>query len=222
MPAWLETATRWLRRRRAIGWLRQFLFRLIYERRLRLETDEYVRLEDLGLAGEGRVWYEPSGWSVLGHVLPRGEVSPDDVFIDLGSGKGRVVLLAARYPFKRVIGVELSERLTEIARGNLERNRHRLACQDIELVTADALDYELPDDVTVAYLFNPFTGETFDRVLRKLIDSVDRNPRTLRLIYLLPREHERIMRTGRARLVKGTPEPGATTNPNTVMYVIEP
>ena len=51
------------------------------------------------------------------------EIRPDDVFIDLGSGMGRMVLEAARYPFKRVIGVELVEQLHDLARANLASTR---------------------------------------------------------------------------------------------------
>lgn len=38
-----------------------------------------------------RVWYQASGWTCLRRVLPRREVGPDDVLVDLGSGKGRVL-----------------------------------------------------------------------------------------------------------------------------------
>jgi tRNA1(Val) A37 N6-methylase TrmN6 len=60
-----------------------------------------------------------------------------DVFVDFGSGKWRAIFWAARYPFRRVIGVELSAQLNALARRNINRNRHRLTCRDIHLVTAD-------------------------------------------------------------------------------------
>ena len=113
-----------------------------------------------------------------------------------------MVLLAARYPFARVIGVEISEELTAVARRNLAQGRHRRRCREVELVTADALDYRIPDDVTVVYLYNAFRGGTFDAVIANLIASVNRRPRTVRLIYLNPQEHDRLMDTGRVRLVR--------------------
>src|SRR5437763_11062946 len=66
-----------------------------------------------------RVRYEPSGWGYLARALDPAEVGPDDVFVDFGSGKGRVVYQAGRLPFRRVIGVEVSEELNRIARRNL-------------------------------------------------------------------------------------------------------
>src|SRR5215218_10190886 len=64
-----------------------------------------------------------SGWVALWALFGRLEVSRDDVFVDLGCGKGRVLYMAARRPFKRVIGIEWSERFSRIARVNLDRNR---------------------------------------------------------------------------------------------------
>lgn len=186
----------WVRLREVAGWL-------AFERRYDLRTSEEVGLDELGIAGRERQYYKPTGWFVLRRILPRREVSPEDVFIDYGSGMGRVVFqAAATYPFKRVIGLELSEDLNAIARDNVERNRDKLRCRDVEIVTADALQYEVPSDVTVAFFANPFTGELFGAVLDRLIEAVDRHPRPLRLIYHNPIEHERILATGRFRPVR--------------------
>jgi hypothetical protein len=72
----------------------------------------------------------------------------------------------------------------------------------VELVTADATDYRLPDDVTVAYFANPFTGDIFRTVIEQLLESLDRRPRRLRLIYRNPVEHDYLMSTGRFRPVR--------------------
>lgn len=82
---------------------------------------------ELGLDG-GRQGYLPAGWMSLRRILLPREVTDHDVFVDFGSGMGRVVLQAARYPFRKVIGVEISETLHSIARERLlqsvERNAH--------------------------------------------------------------------------------------------------
>jgi hypothetical protein len=167
----------------------------------RIETASVVHLEDLGLGSAERVRYDPSGWRDLRRVLAPEEVGPDDVFIDVGAGKGRVLLVAAgHYRFRRVIGVELAESLAAIARANVEASRPRLRCRDVEVVTADIVDYDVPDDATVAYLYNPFRGAVFDALVAKLVASVDRRPRRLRLIYRTPLEHDRLVATGRFRL----------------------
>lgn len=170
------------------------------ERLRGLHTSQVVQLATVGLAHPERIDYHPSGWLSLRAALHPSEVGPDDVFADIGAGKGRVVYQAARrYDLKRVIGVELSPELAEEARANLERNRHRLRCGDFEIVTSDALAWDVPDDLTIAYMFCPFTGATFRSVIDNLIASHDRAPRRLRIVYLNPEEHDELMATGRVR-----------------------
>ncbi|MGH3764801.1 MAG: methyltransferase domain-containing protein [Pseudonocardiaceae bacterium] len=175
---------------------------LLFDRRYGVRTSGQIEPGDLGLNGHGCHGYRPAGWMTLRRILPPRDVTNHDVFVDLGSGMGRVVLQAASYPFRKVIGVEISETLHDIARDNLDRNRRRLRCPDIELVHADVLDYELPDDVTVAFLYNPFQGEIFATVLERLLQSVERNPRPLRIIYVNPVEERLLVGAGRIRHVR--------------------
>jgi hypothetical protein len=129
----------------------------------------------------------------LFRVLMRRFVHPgaDDVFLDYGSGLGSVLLMAATFPFRRVIGVEYSEALATRAAQILGRARPKLHCQAIDIVTADAADYAIPDDVTVIYFFNPFRGETLARVCDRIRQSVVASPRPVRIVYNLPGEFDR-------------------------------
>jgi SAM-dependent methyltransferase len=172
------------------------------DRRFGVHTAEYVYLEDLGLPSEDRVWHDPSEWIALHRALRRLGPTPGDVWLDVGSGMGRALLVAARFPFRRLIGVELSEELNRVARSNLDRSAGRLRCTDVELVTADALDYDVPDDVTVVYFYSPFVGPVFDGAVAQLFASVDRRPRPLRLLYNYPIEHNRLLETGRVRVLR--------------------
>jgi SAM-dependent methyltransferase len=175
----------------------------LLDRLHRVRTTDVISLEELGIAEADRVGHVPSPWGALRRVLDVSEVGPDDVFVDIGSGLGRVVYLAARhYPFARVEGLEISERLAARSRANLERVRHRLRCRDVRIVNADLLDYELPDDVTVVYCFNPFKRGIFEALLVKILASIDRRPRAVTLIYLNPVEHELVLATGRAELTR--------------------
>lgn len=205
--------------------LRRLVTNILFEWPRGTQTSREVSLEELGLAAEGRELYRPSGWLNLRRILPEREVSENDVFIDFGSGKGRVIYEAARYPFKRVIGVELSEELNAIARNNIQGSIDRLCCTNVELITSDVLAYEIPDDVTVAYLFNPFTGSIFRTLIEKLIASIERNPRIMRIIYADPVEESVLLDAG-ARVLRRTygirPSRELIRRSSTVLYVLVP
>jgi len=198
----------------------------VIDRILNVDTAQRVELAQLGLDAPDRVSYEPAGWRELRRILRPADISGDDVFLDLGSGKGRMILLAARYRFRKVIGVEIAEPLTAVARRNVASCRLRPRCGEIELVTADVLDYGIPDDVSVVYMFNPFRGAVFDAVVAQLIASVDRRPRRLLLIYRDGRNCERLTSTGRFRLVRESLglRPGRAWREATAvrLFVLEP
>jgi SAM-dependent methyltransferase len=201
-------------RNRILSWSRTAVGELLYERRFGLDTSGHrvgPEYDDENLR------YEPMGWRTLWRWLDPAEVGPEDVLLDAGCGKGRVVFQAARrYPLRRIVGFDISPELIEIARGNVERNRRRLRCRDIELVVADAREWMIPDDVTIVVLYNSFVGEVLDGFLRQLIASVDRRPRDVRLIYLNATRQTAVEATGRFRLVGGEtdrPPPPEDTGP---------
>lgn len=175
----------------------------LFDRRYGLNTEGELSLADRGISADGRSGYQPARLLALRRILPLRDVVDRDVFIDFGSGKGRVVLLAAlHYPFRTVYGVELSEPLHEIAQENVERARHRLYCSDVRLVRSDVLKFDIPDDVTVAFFNNPFGGQIFATVVERLLLSVDNNPRTLRIVYGNPLEEAALFRTGRVHRIR--------------------
>jgi hypothetical protein len=88
---------------------------------------------------------------------------PSDVFVDLGSGKGQALLIAGRLPYRRVVGVEIDEEFSQCAKRNVERARPRLRVQEVNVVTANVLEWPIPDDASVVFMFNPFVGQTFCR-----------------------------------------------------------
>lgn len=207
-------------------WLRDAAGEVFFERRYGVRTSGIVELDELGIGGDSRNRYQPAGWLTLRRILPKREVCRHDVFLDFGSGMGRVVLQAMQYPFQRVIGVELSAQLTRLARKNVVGNRSRQRCGEVSLICADALEYEIPNDVTVVFFYNAFTGKIFADVLGRLVESVDRAPRTMRIIYVNPIEEEVLLNSGRVRRVRtlrGLRPTAAWARSNTTrMYVLGP
>ncbi len=188
--------------REAISRAKGFLGEHVVDRRRGTDTSRIVDLATAGVHTDGRIPYVPSGWRSLPSALRHIPVSEDDVFLDLGCGKGRVVLQAAERPFKRVIGVELSPELIAVAHENLHAARDRLRCQNVELIVADITTWSIPDDVTVLYAYNPVRGELFEAAMNAMIASYDRNPRPMHLLYRYPREHDALEASGRFHLLR--------------------
>jgi SAM-dependent methyltransferase len=118
--------------------------------------------------------------------LPIGNYS-DYTFIDIGSGKGRMLLLASEFPFRKIVGVEMREDLHAQALKNVRRFRQPKAkCSQIECVLGDATRYDFPAGKLVVYLFNPFTAAVMSQVLRRLDESAEQDPREIILVYVYP------------------------------------
>lgn len=109
----------------------------------------------------------------------------DKVFLDIGSGKGRALILAAEAGFKKVIGVEYAAELNHMAHANIEKVRSRFPNTEFVLNEGDALVYDIPEEVDVIYLFNPFDEEATRGLLKKVKPSFNRD-RPLYLVYVNP------------------------------------
>jgi SAM-dependent methyltransferase len=151
---------------------------------------------DLGAGGEN-CYYQGCGWLSLRRALRDLNPTASDVFVDLGSGKGKALLIAGLLPYKRVVGVDIDEELSRLAARNIDRARRRLRAGAVDCVTASVLEWPIPDDASVIFMFNPFVGETFGAALTRIFESYDRNPRPLHIVYQHPWEHDQLLSTGR-------------------------
>ncbi|MGA9391013.1 MAG: class I SAM-dependent methyltransferase [Candidatus Sulfotelmatobacter sp.] len=109
------------------------------------------------------------------------------VFIDLGSGKGRTLLMTSDYAFRRIVGVELLPTLNAAAQENIARYRSESQkCFAIESVCADATQFVFPDEPIVLFLFNPFPGSGLRKVIANLEQSLRAHPRIVYVLYHNP------------------------------------
>ena len=176
------------------------------------DTGRHVTMEDLRAEGPDvpPLWrYAPTLMAPFRRMMAALPIEEEElVFVDLGSGKGRALLLASEYPFRRIVGVELSPRLHRVARANIERfHSDAQRCSRFELTCMDATDWEPPPEPMVLYLFHPFPIEIFAAVLARLEASLRACPRHVYLAYLNPLFDEIVMQTGLfERGASGRPE----------------
>jgi SAM-dependent methyltransferase len=122
-------------------------------------------------------------------------------FVDFGSGKGRVLVAAARYPFLQAVGVERSSELHQAALANL-RSARGLKCTSVTSICMDAADYSVPNTPCVLFFYNPFRGETMNRVLSNIAASLARWPRPVFIIYVNPILHDLFLGQPGLRLLR--------------------
>ncbi len=131
--------------------------------------------------------------ALIGHW--RDTVPPHSIssytFLDIGSGKGRGLLVASEFRFRSVIGIELNPALAAVARRNVA---HWIAAHaadptsepiaPIEIVEGDALDFPLPNTPLLLFLFHPFEAPVLRQLLRRIETQLATRPGTLDLIYV--------------------------------------
>jgi len=121
-------------------------------------------------------------------------------FVDLGSGKGRALLMAAPYGFRRITGVEFNPAWHQAAEENIRKYITSCSAENkpaaaIESLCMDARDFEFPDGALVVYLFNPFSEPVLAAVLDRLRQSFLENPRPVFVAYRYL-EHEHLLKKG--------------------------
>lgn len=148
-----------------------------------------------GLAGrdtadEEHIHYGTVPYWFINSILDHLHLTESDIIVDLGCGKGRVLCCAAVRNVERVIGVEYSEPLAQIAEKNAGSMRSPHC--PISVLSSDAQEFDFSIG-TVYYLFHPFGPETLTGVVNQLLSGLQKNLRTVRIVYVNP-VHDHVLR----------------------------
>lgn len=171
-------------------------------RRVEERRQEVDRAFDEALGVDTGGIYRPSPDSVVGNHWPYGvsyqAVDPgrflraldeaevdyrENTFLDLGCGKGRALLLAAGFPFRKLVGVEYCEKLHDTARANVASLPMGMAPERIELRRMDAAEVEVPDGPLTVFLYNPFAEVVMRPVVERFAAAYRRKARQIVVIY---------------------------------------
>ena len=164
-----------------------------FDQQYGVETLGYVHHTDLSTGSQNQNFaasYFGSDPVYVRRAIEQLQVDYGDfTFIDFGSGKGRVILIASEYPFNEIIGVEFSHELHKIAAKNLANfNRSRVRCEAIASVCIDATEFTIPKGALVLFFFNPFTSRIMEMVFNNIEKSFLHNPRQIYIIYANPEQ----------------------------------
>jgi SAM-dependent methyltransferase len=141
-----------------------------------------VSVQELGLNSGRANYHKDGGGPLLYDLLRQLNITPNDSALDIGSGKAGAIATMARFPFRRVDGVEISPSLVDAARKNLQK----LKISHSKIFLADATEFTQLDDYTHVFMYNPFPAAVMEQVLKNFAHSLQRNQRPLRLLYSNP------------------------------------
>jgi SAM-dependent methyltransferase len=181
-----------LRKRGAWRTVRIAGYELYYDAKFGVKTGVVIAKDELD--GEPEALRHasdsfPSSYLILKEAFSQVPAAlRDAVLVDFGCGLGRALLFASQLPLRRVIGVELSPMLCAMARQNIDGfyRRNNKTIPEWSVVNADARAFNIPDDATVFYFFNPFDAVVLDATVERLLASVARAPRHCTIIYANP------------------------------------
>lgn len=166
-----------------------------FDRRYGTDTWREVKLGDLDINNSNvkfGIHYTTPPIELVREAFGKVKIQHRDfMFIDMGSGKGMAMLLASSYPFSKIVGVEFSPQLIEIAQQNIRKyNDPSQSCRRFELVCADASEYPIPAAPTVFEFANPFIKDVMRTVVDRLEASLRLHPREVWIVYINPVEHK--------------------------------
>jgi SAM-dependent methyltransferase len=132
--------------------------------------------------------YQPIEPQLFREIMAALEIDFSEfTFIDIGSGKGRALLLAAEYSFRRIIGIELLPELNSVAEENIRKfSGEKQACGKVRALCGDATEFILPAEPLVVFLFNPLPEAGLKTVIENLRASLRDVPRPVCVIYASP------------------------------------
>lgn len=173
------------------AWRTRGQIRSTFDQEFGTDTDGVVPLWKLQIESPYReqgVRYQASAPDFIRAAIESLPIQPAEfTYVDIGSGKGRTLLVASEYPFRRVIGVEFSSELNAVATENIRRYRSpKRQCDDVSSVCADAANWEFPAENTIFFMYNPFGDAVLRRVLGNLRTSLTRHERDIYIIYSHP------------------------------------
>ncbi len=166
----------------ALYWLRE----RSYEKRFQSDTSPKHDAIKSKPVGDG-VEYQPVSYSGLKQALDT--LAPSALngsFIDYGCGKGRALLVAALFPFQKVIGIEYDSNLVLTAQSNVLHAQAALTCHSVEVIESDATLYDIPQDASVFFFYQPFLGETLSRVLQRVEQHISSRSESTTVVTFYP------------------------------------
>lgn len=160
------------------------------EYKYRISTAGYEKLSDKGIDKftlNQAFSYMPSNYVLLERVFRKvNQFSHNQTILDMGCGKGRALIVASRFGFVHLKGIELVPAYCRKTIDLLTQVKKADNKIEFQVQCMDALCYTLEDNMQVLFFYNPFKERVMMEVIKNIKSSLKRAPRNLYIVYLNP------------------------------------
>ena len=191
----------------ATNWNIWMAFFMVYDNirgSLKYGTNTFipVELKDLTITNGDRKKasrYEAVSFYMLEKLLSAFQkVSGLTSIIDLGSGKGRVLIVAPHFGFTDITGIDFAKELCEQAIANMKEKEKQFPEIKWKVINENVENYDIGNQDSVFFMFNPFTEDVLKRFLEKLDNSCHEFPRSIYFLYASPQYQQLLLDNGYA------------------------
>ena len=155
-----------------------------------VDTVSWVDLDDMKIDSSKKqhaAMYQAALTISLRKIIRKLRIAQDNVIVDLGCGKGKVLLVASEFGYREIRGLELSPVLCDIAASNCAIYKDKTGTEtNFVIINSDVRDYTIKEDEKVFFLFNPFDASVLEHVLGNIKESLERQSREIWIIYCHP------------------------------------
>ncbi len=179
----------------AHNWTLRIAFHLIKEemegeKKYGIDTtgaDELTAMEKQGIDISHATMYMPASYGLLNDFFQQIKATH---LVDMGCGKGRTLCVAAHHGIHKLSGIDFNGALCRSAEINLAHTKKLVPQIHFKIVHNDAFYYDIPDDADCIFLFNPFDEVIMSGVVNNIMESINRKPRVISVIYFNPLHKE--------------------------------
>jgi hypothetical protein len=188
-----------------INWnFRLALFTIIHEikgeRKYGIDSIKINRLKTLPVKGENKSHasiYQGANYFLLEKAFDYlREINVKGSFVDYGSGKGRVMAVAAFHGFKKITGIDFAASLCAQAKENLNKLQPQFPQTKFTIVCDDAVNYRIQKEDSIFFFFNPFDEIIMLKVVKNMLQSLKENSREIYVVYMNPLHKEIFLSAG--------------------------
>lgn len=177
-----------IKRRGIINTIKMAVSEILYDKLNNINTSDIIELSKVTTKRENIKdchEYCPSNQLILDLVfsyLNKHYDLEEKYFLDYGCGKGRVLIYAEQFKFKKIIGVEFASEFYNIAQQNIKV----LKLENIEIFQEDATTFKIPNGVNIFYFYNPFVGQIMENVILNIEQHKKKYKEKILIIYVYP------------------------------------